>query len=66
MSNNLYTIIEAALKLGLSALTVRRAIKSGRIRAVRVGDKGKYLIPEEALNAYLQPVEVNEGEYEVN
>jgi excisionase family DNA binding protein len=47
------SLIEAAEMLGVSPLTVRRALKSGRIRAMRFSPKGPYRIPLDAIDEFL-------------
>ena len=37
MDKDFYSIKEFAAKLGVSAQTIRRALKNGRIRGIRVG-----------------------------
>lgn len=47
-----YTIVEFALKIRVHPNTVRRAIKSGRINAFRVGagKRSSYRIPKDEIN----------------
>lgn len=46
-----YNIEEAAELLGRSAVTIRRYIKSQKLKAERLG--GKYIIPASELRKYL-------------
>lgn len=48
----LYTVDLVADILNVSAPTVRAAIRKGELRAVRVCERGKYLVSQEALDAY--------------
>src|SRR5437016_1049982 len=50
----LYTAEEAARILKLSGYTVRRMLKSGRLRAVKVGGGRQWRIHKADLEAYLQ------------
>lgn len=47
-----YTVAEVAGQLRVSNMTVYRIVKSGQLKAVRVG-RG-YRIPEDELRTYLQ------------
>jgi len=40
-----YSTKEAADRWGVSRLTVIRALRAGKLRAVRLGPRGHYLIP---------------------
>ena len=46
---------EAAALLDVDASTVRRAIHSGRLQAVRLGPSGRYRVRREALEEFLIP-----------
>ncbi len=46
------TVAEAALVLRCSAATVRREIIAGRLPAIRLGRRGLYRIPADALAAF--------------
>lgn len=49
-----YSVKEAAKRLSLSEVQVRREVKAGRLAARRSGGKGfRVLIPASALRAYL-------------
>lgn len=52
LTSDFYSIKEFALKLGVHANTIRRAIKNGRIQAFRVGIgiKSIYRIPYSEIN----------------
>jgi excisionase family DNA binding protein len=50
------TIAEAAARARLSRATVRRAIRLGRLRALRPDGVRRLVVPAEALAAFLQPV----------
>jgi excisionase family DNA binding protein len=52
-----YTVAQVAEGFGRSALTIRRWIKAGRLRAVRIG--GLWYIPAEEVDALLHPPEDN-------
>ncbi|PYE51989.1 helix-turn-helix domain-containing protein [Deinococcus yavapaiensis] len=47
-----YSILEAAEVLGVSRNSAYRLVGTGALRAVRVGRR--YLVPADALRAYLQ------------
>ena len=47
------TIVEAAEMLAVSPLTIRRAIKSGKMKAMRLNSKGRYRIPLEELDEFI-------------
>jgi excisionase family DNA binding protein len=51
-SDSFYSIKEFAQKLGVHSNTIRRAIKSGRINAFRVGSgkRSIFRIPESEIN----------------
>ncbi len=51
----LLSVPEAALRLHVSEVTVRRRIAAGELSAVRIGNRGAVRIPETALAAILQP-----------
>jgi excisionase family DNA binding protein len=53
---------EAALLLGQHEVSVRRHIRDGALRAVRLGPGGRVRIPREALEEFVQPYTVNEKE----
>ncbi|MSQ10133.1 MAG: helix-turn-helix domain-containing protein [Dehalococcoidia bacterium] len=48
--NDLLTVSEAAARLGVSVVTVRRWLKSGRLRAVRIGPR-RVCIPRSDVEA---------------
>ncbi|KAG6559876.1 Helix-turn-helix domain (plasmid) [Candidatus Rhabdochlamydia oedothoracis] len=54
ISRKVVTLPEAAIMLGMSPLTIRRAIKSGKIKAVQISPKGRYRILIEELNGFIQ------------
>jgi excisionase family DNA binding protein len=39
-------------------VTIRRAAESGRLRALRLGARGDYRIPPDALNEWMHPEKV--------
>lgn len=49
---NFYTVQEVAKELGISPLTVRNYIKTGRLKGQRIGRP--VLITEEAVKEFLQ------------
>jgi excisionase family DNA binding protein len=52
----LLTVDETAERLRCSRVTVYRAVRNGRLRAVRLGtDHGPLRITQEALDAYMRP-----------
>lgn len=57
---NFYTVDEVAKELKVTPLTVRQYIKRGKIPAQRIGRP--YLISQEALNNFLQPVKETQQE----
>jgi excisionase family DNA binding protein len=52
-----YTVAQIAEGFGRSELTIRRWIKSGRIKAVQIG--GVWYIPADEVDALLHPPEEN-------
>lgn len=53
-SRKVVTLPEAASMLGKSSLTIRRAIKNGKIKAVQFSPKGRYRILIEELHEFIQ------------
>lgn len=53
--NNLPHVKEAAAELGQHEITVRRHIRDGRLRAVRLGPNGRVRVPREALAEFVRP-----------
>jgi excisionase family DNA binding protein len=53
-SRQVVTLPEAAAMLGMSPLTIRRAIKSGKIKAMQISPKGRYRILIGELNEFIQ------------
>lgn len=49
------TPAEVAASLRVHVVTVYRAIERGELEALRLGETGSLRIPEEALEAFLQP-----------
>lgn len=49
MTDPYLTVAEVARLLQVDVKTVRGDIKAGRLRAVRVGERGHYRIPPDAL-----------------
>lgn len=50
---------EAAAALDVHESTIRRAIHSGELRALRLGEHGRYRVRRRDLDAYLKPVEAD-------
>jgi len=51
----MYTVAEAARKLGITRQSLHQAVKSGKIKVVRFGQYGTVvLISEQALEEYRQ------------
>lgn len=48
---------EAAAELGVSTMTVRRAIARGELPAVTLGERGRPRIRRRDLEAFLRPME---------
>jgi excisionase family DNA binding protein len=48
-----YTVAQMAEGFGRSELTIRRWIKAGRLKAVRIG--GSWYVPGDELEALLRP-----------
>jgi excisionase family DNA binding protein len=59
-----YTISEVARLMRLSTRTVRRAIASGKLRAVRIGRAVR--VPRASLSALLAVVSPNEAQEQDN
>ena len=51
----LLTTAEAARVAACSQVTIRRAAESGRLRALRLGQRGDYRIQPDALNEWMHP-----------
>lgn len=47
------TIMEAAEMLAVSPLTIRRVIKNGKMKAMRMNLRGRYRIPIEELDNFI-------------
>jgi excisionase family DNA binding protein len=56
LHKRLLHVKEAASELGVHEATVRRAIKSGELEAVRLGEHGRYRVRPAALERFLRPV----------
>lgn len=52
--DNLFSVSQVAILLKVHSLTVRRYIKEGKLRAVRVG--GNIRIPQSAVNDFSQAI----------
>jgi excisionase family DNA binding protein len=50
-----YTVAQVAEGFGRSELTIRRWIKAGQLRAVRIG--GAWYVPADEVHALLHPEE---------
>ena len=59
LERKVVTIAEAASMLAVTPLTIRRAIKSGRIKAMQMQSNGRYRIPVEELDAFIQRNSIN-------
>jgi excisionase family DNA binding protein len=57
---DLLHVKEAAAELHVHPSTVRRAIHSGQLEAVTLGEQGRYRIRREALERWLRPVDPEE------
>lgn len=53
MSKKAVSLKEAAEMLGVSVDTIRRAIKSGRLKAFQLNDRGNYRIPMEEIERFM-------------
>lgn len=51
-ASNDMTIAQVAKQLTVSPMTVRRYVRSGRMKAYRVG--GRWRVPEAAVTAFVQ------------
>jgi len=54
LSQDTYTVDEAAKRLGRSPTTIRNWINNGELRATKVGERGT-IIPKQAIVDYLVP-----------
>ena len=54
LERKVITISEAASMLALTPLTIRRAIKSGKLKAMQIQSNGRYRIPIEEIDAFIQ------------
>ena len=55
------TIAEAADMLALTPLTIRRAIKSGKLKAMQMQSNGRYRITIEEIDDFIQRNSTNFG-----
>lgn len=53
-SRQVVTLPEAAFMLSLSALTIRRAIKDGKIKAMQISPKGRYRILIQEIHNFVE------------
>lgn len=60
MSEQTYTVEQVAKLLGFHEVTIRRHLKRGVIKGVRVGDLGRWRVPLAEINR-LTGVEVQDG-----
>lgn len=51
---------EAAAELDVHPSTIRRAVHSGELEAVRLGPNGRVRVPREALAEFVRPYSENE------
>jgi excisionase family DNA binding protein len=58
MSRHYFSLLEVALHLSVSEMTIRRAVKAGRLKATIIGRK--YRVSQEAINAFVNPVNQEE------
>ena len=56
-TEQLFTVREAVSMLRQSRLTIYRKIERGELRAVRLGERGPFRIPLDAIHEHMQPVE---------
>jgi len=59
LERKVVTIAEAASMLALTPLTIRRAIKSGKIKAMQMQSNGRYRILIEEIDAFIQRNSLN-------
>jgi excisionase family DNA binding protein len=59
LERKVVTIAEAASMLALTPLTIRRAIKSGNLKAMQMQPNGRYRIPLEEIDAFIQRNSLN-------
>ncbi len=52
---------EAAALAGCHTVTVWRAVRAGELRALRLGGRGDYRIPVDALEAWLRPAQAEDA-----
>jgi excisionase family DNA binding protein len=64
MTERLLTPADVADRCQISTKTVLRAIRSGRLRASRLGERGAYRVRVEDLDAWLQAVVVSPSDQE--
>ena len=57
---SLHTTRSAADTASCDVVTIRRAIHTGQLRALRLGRHGDYRIPAHELEAWLQPAQPEE------
>lgn len=53
LERKVVTISEAASMLALTPLTIRRAIRSGKLKAMQIQSNGRYRIPIEEIDAFI-------------
>jgi excisionase family DNA binding protein len=59
LERKVVTISEAASMLAVTPLTIRRAIKSGKIKAMQMQTNGRYRIPIEELDDFIKRNSIN-------
>lgn len=59
LERKVVTISEAASMLAVTPLTIRRAIKNGKIKAIQMQQNGRYRIPVEELDAFIKRNYIN-------
>ena len=57
------TVPEVANELRVSRRTVYRAVASGELRAVRLGERGSLRIREDALKRFVRPAQESAGPF---
>jgi excisionase family DNA binding protein len=59
LERKVVTIAEAASMLALTPLTIRRAIKSGKLKAMQMQSNGRYRIPIEEIDNFIRRNSIN-------
>lgn len=54
IERKVFTVQETAKMLAVAPITIRKAIKSGKIKAIQISAKGRYRIHSEEIDHFMQ------------